>query len=93
MLFNDGVVVPDTAQQLQFAFHGKGVAKGIERSGTKSYTKAQYAKKCIYILKYANRNALECLRKCAGTVALGLFWKEAQHHRNDFGLFVTLELR
>ena len=71
MLFNDGAVVPDTAQQLQFAFRGKGTQKETQRSATKAYTKAQYAKKCIYIPKYANRNALECLRKCAEPVALG----------------------
>ena len=71
MLFNDGAVVPDPAQQLQFAFRGKGTQKGTQRSATKAYTKAQYAKKCIYILKYAKRNALECPRKCAETVALG----------------------
>ena len=71
MLFNDGAVVPDTAQQLQFAFRGKGTQKETQRSATKAYTKTQYAKKCIYILKYANRNALECLRKCAEPVALG----------------------
>ena len=39
MLFNDGAVVPDTAQRLQFAFRGKGAEKEIERSGTKAYTK------------------------------------------------------
>ena len=39
VLFNDGAVVPDTAQQLQFAFYGKGAEKGIEQSGTKAYTK------------------------------------------------------
>ena len=71
MLFNDGVVVPDTAQQLQFAFRGKGTQKETQQSATKAYIKAQYAKKCIYILKYANWNALKCLRKRAETVALG----------------------
>ena len=71
MLFNDGAVVPDTAQRLQFAFRGIGAEKGTQRSAAKAYTKAQYAKKCIYILKYANWNALKCLRKRAETVALG----------------------
>ena len=44
MLFNDGAVVPDTAQRIQFAFRGIGAEKGIRSGATKAYTETLLCK-------------------------------------------------
>ena len=85
--------MPATAQQLRFAPQERN-AEGNTAKRHKNVHRNHDMQSGAY--KYSDiqkRNAPKCPKKCAEAVALDLFWREAQHNCNVFGLFVTLELR